>query len=135
VASTDLTTAKSLDATNCVAVWYLALVALKRETWLTAADQFAVSMDCYASTALENEQRMRETAERTDLDPAWRAEQLAGFDLAIQEARGQASASAYNAAVNFLRAGDRPKAVMYADLAARDPLRLQKVEELKPFLK
>lgn len=73
-------------------------------------------------------------AVREDLDAEWKAAQLAGFEAAIKEDRGQESASAYNAAVNFLRGGDRTSAVTYADLAARDPLRFPKVEELRKLL-
>ncbi len=70
-------------------------------------------------------------AAREDVDLQWRATQLAGFEATIKEDRSQESASACNAAVNFLRTGDRVNAASYCDLAARDPQRRPKVEELR----
>jgi tetratricopeptide (TPR) repeat protein len=133
-AETDLAAAKTVDPSNCVANWYLALVGLKREAWLTAATQFTSAMECYRASALDTEHRMQAMAAREDLDPAWRSAQLAGFEAAIKEDRSQESASAYNAAVNFLRGGDRTRALALADLAARDPVRLSKVEELRKLI-
>jgi hypothetical protein len=130
-ARTDLTSAKDLDGANCVARWYLALVALKREDWTRTGTHFVEAMNCYQASALDIERRMRVMAAREDLDPEWRTSQLAGFEIAIKEDRSQESASAYNAAVNFLRGGDREAANTYADLAARDPVRAPKVEELR----
>jgi tetratricopeptide (TPR) repeat protein len=133
-AETDLSAAKSVDVSNCVASWYLALVGLKRQTWVPAATQFTTAMECYHASVLDTEARMRTMAARDDLDPEWRAAQLAAFEAALKEDRSQESASAYNAAVNFLRGGDRTRAVAFADLAARDPVRLPKVEELRKLL-
>jgi hypothetical protein len=133
-AATDLSTAKELDSSNCIARWYLALVALKRETWTEAGSQFSGAMSCYAASASDTETRMQAMAAREDLDAEWRAAQLAGFEAAIKEDRSQESASAYNAAVNFLRGGDRASAARHADLAARDPVRRAKVEELRKLL-
>ena len=133
-AETDLTVAKDLDSSNCTARWYLALVALKRELWAQAGSHFASAMECYTSNAADAERRMQAMAAREDVDPQWRAAQLAGFEAAIKADRSQESASAYNAAVNFLRAGDRANAVTHADLAARDPERRPKVEELRKLL-
>jgi hypothetical protein len=133
-AETDLSAAKKVDASNCVASWYLALVGLKREAWIPAATQFTTAMECYRTNALDTEHRMQAMAAREDLDAEWRTAQLAGFEAAIKEDRSQESASAYNAAVNFLRGGERTKAVAFADLAARDPARLPKVEELRKLI-
>ena len=132
-ARTDLSSAKDLDGANCVARWYLALVALERKEWTQTGTNFVEAMECYRASALDTERRMRVMAAREDLDPEWRTAQLAGFEIAIKEDRSQESASAYNAAVNFLRGGDRTAATTYADLAARDPVRAPKVEELRKF--
>lgn len=133
-AEIDLGAAKDLDASNCTARWYLALVALKRELWSQAGSHFASAMECYTSNATDAERRMQAMASREDVDPQWRAAQIAGFEAAIKDDRSQESASAYNAAVNFLRAGDRANAVSHANLAARDPLRRPKVDELRKLL-
>jgi tetratricopeptide (TPR) repeat protein len=133
-AETDLSAAKVVDASNCVASWYMALVGLKREAWMAAATQFTTAMECYRASALDTEGRMQAMAARDDLEPEWRAAQLAGFEAALKEDRSQESASAYNAAVNYLRGGDRTKAATFADLAAHDPVRLPKVEELRKLL-
>jgi hypothetical protein len=133
-ADADLTAAKELDAGNCVARWYLALVGLKREAWGGSAEHFAGAMACYSASALDTEHRKREMTARDDLDPAWQAAQLAGFDAAIKRDRDQESAAAYNAAINFLRAGDRSKAGSFADLAAQDPARAEKVDALRKLI-
>ena len=133
-AETDLAAAKDLDESNCTARWYLALVALKREAWGQAGSHFASAMECYTANAADAERRMHAMAAREDVDPQWRATQLAGFEATIKDDRSQESASAYNAAVNFLRTGDRVNAASYADLAARDPQRRSKVEEIRKLL-
>jgi hypothetical protein len=133
-AGTDLSAARDLDGSNCIARWYLALVSLKREAWTQTGTQFVEAMDCYRLSALDTERRMHVMEAREDLEPDWRAKQLAGFEAAIKEDRSQESAAAYNAAANFLRGGDRAAAITYADLAARDPVRLPKVEELRKLL-
>jgi hypothetical protein len=51
------------------------------------------------------------------------------------EDRSQAGAAAYNAAVNYLRARDVPKAESYADRAALDTEHADKVEELRKLIR
>lgn len=133
-AEKDLVTAKDLDARNCTAMWYLGLLDLKRQRWPATATHFVDAMKCYDAAARETEGRMQAMLARTDLDPEFKASQTAAFQAAIAEDRGQESAAAYNAAVNFLRAGDAASAATYTDFAARDPARLPKVEELRKLI-
>lgn len=134
VAEEDLATARRLDASNCTAAWYGALVALKRELWPATADRFVGALDCYAASVRDNEARRLAVDRDPDLEPAFKATQLAGFDAAIREDRSQESASAFNAAVNFLRAGDVARAEEYTEKAALDPDRAEIVADMRERL-
>jgi tetratricopeptide (TPR) repeat protein len=134
VAEKDLHFALQTDHDACMAQWYLGLVALKRQTWLKTADEFAAAMTCY-ERAVRQDRELRASMEQSDVDPDFKRAQLAGFDAAIKEDGSQQSAAAYNAAVNYLRADKPDKALEYADLAARDPDRRDKAEALKKLIK
>jgi tetratricopeptide (TPR) repeat protein len=133
-AERDLNFALQADKEACMAQWYLGLVALKRQTWIPAADNFVLAMSCYERSVVED-RRLKTEMEAADVDPDFKKMQLAGFDAAIKEDSSQQSAAAYNAAVNFLR-GEKPdKALEYAELAAKDPDRRDKAEALKKIIK
>lgn len=134
-AEKDLMSAKDLDDQNCTAIWFFALVDLRREQWPHGANHFVEAMTCYDAAARNTEQRMQVILRRQDLESDFKARQIAGFEGAIKEDRSQESAAAYNAAANFLRAGDATRAATYAVLAARDPDRLGAVEELRKLIK
>jgi len=53
---------------------------------------------------------------------------------AIREDLSQASASAFNAAVNYLRDKDVVQATTFAERAAQDPERRAKVDELRKLI-
>src|SRR4029450_12553871 len=97
----DLRMARSMSdgKNNCEAAWYLGLVFMKKSEWLTSAAEFINAMDCYGGRQEENE-AFRRQMERRELDPEFKARQLANFDAAIAESRSQRYAAAYNAA-NF----------------------------------
>jgi tetratricopeptide (TPR) repeat protein len=131
VAERDLLEARSLDARNCPAAWYLGAVFYRKQTWLASAAAFSDAEECYAASILETESRREQMVARTDLDPAFRERQLAGFDAALQEDRSQRSAAALNAAMNFARGGDIPNANKFIDSAALDPAREGSILELR----
>ena len=136
-AERDLLEARAgiLGRRNCVAMWYLGLVHMKRETWGNAAPQFEDAMGCYERRVIENQQNLAAVARNVDLDPALRAHQVAGFEAAIQEDRSQQYAGAYNAANNYAGARDYAKAHALLEIAARDPDLSAQVSKLRELLK
>ena len=88
---------------NCEAAWYLGLVFMKKMEWPRAATEFENVMGCYQARQDENENFKREMAAKADLDPEFKARQLANFDAVIQESVSQRHAGAFNAA-QFSRA-------------------------------
>ena len=133
IAETDLNLALRANGQLCPARWYLGLVQLKRQSWGNTAGEFAVAMSCYEADVRQDRQDLAKM-QAADVDPHFKAAQIANFEMAIIDDASQQSASAYNAAVNYLRAGDKDKATSFADLAARDPARAAVVAELRKLI-
>jgi hypothetical protein len=102
LAERDLGRAVAMDRTQCLAQWYLGLVAFARELWLPTGEDFAASAACYRRSAEETEARL-EVTRAANLDPDFKASQIAGFQAAIQDDRSQEQASYLNAANGFVR--------------------------------
>jgi tetratricopeptide (TPR) repeat protein len=134
IAEKDLRDAVRLSAGKmCVPVWYLALVHLKRQKWQETADGFVLAKGCYERSAAENRE-YRDAMKLADVDEEFRKIQLASFEALIAEDESQISASAYNAATNYARAGRKLKALEYCDMAAKDPKRAAKAAELRALI-
>lgn len=103
LAERDLGMAVKTDGTQCVAQWYLGLVAFERELWLSTGEDFAAAAACYRRSAEETEAQL-DIMRNADLDPDFKASQVAGFQAVIQEDRSQEQASYLNAANGFVRA-------------------------------
>jgi tetratricopeptide (TPR) repeat protein len=106
LAERDLGAAVKMDRTQCIAQWYLGLVAFARELWLSTGEDFAAAAECYGRSADETVQQL-EAMKAADLDPDFKASQIAGFQAAIQDDRSQQQASYLNAANGFVR-NDNP---------------------------
>jgi len=98
-----------MDRTQCIAQWYLSLVAFERQDWLSAGEDFATSAACYRRSAESTEVQL-DAMQDADLDPDFKASQIAGFQAVIQEDRSQEQASYLNAANGFVRAENRLRA-------------------------
>jgi tetratricopeptide (TPR) repeat protein len=109
LAEQDLGRAVQMDRAQCIAQWYLGLVAFARELWLSTGDDFAASAACYRRTA-EDTERQLEAMRNADLDPDFKASQIAGFQAAIQDDRSQEQASYLNAANGFARSQNHARA-------------------------
>lgn len=120
---------------NCTAMWYLGLVHIKQERWLDSADGFERSMGCYQQNVIDAQASKRTMELRTDLDPVFKANQIAGFDAAIKEDQGQFHAAAFNAANQFTRGGNIPRARELVEVAARDPALADLVSQLREILR
>ena len=130
----DLQRAREMDARECDAPWYLALVEYSVDAWAPSAKAFAAAADCYDMLVKDSERLKVEMAARTDVSEEFRATQLAGFDAAIKEDSVQRSAAELNAAINYGRAADLPNAMIYMKRAAADPQRSTAVEDLRQVL-
>jgi tetratricopeptide (TPR) repeat protein len=126
-ARTDLQRAREMDARECEAPWYLALVEYSVEAWAPSAQGFAGAADCYDMLVKDSERLKAEMAARTDVSEEFRATQLAGFDAAIKEDSVQRSAAELNAAINYGRAG-RPVRVRL-DEGGGGLLRIRVIDE------
>jgi tetratricopeptide (TPR) repeat protein len=132
----DLQVARSMSGGDraCDAMWYLGLVHMKRERWGTSAGQFEDAMGCYQKNVDQDEAGLKEMERRTDLEDDFRNAQIAGFQAALKEDRGQQYAAAFNAANHYARAGDREKAKGLVEIAANDPGLAGVVRELRRIL-
>ena len=134
IAEKDLKDAARLNPLQCVAPWYLGLLQLKRQAWTPTAEAFVDAMDCYRFAVAYDREKLAEMQKAENIDESFRAAQIAGFETAIRDDSSQMSASAFNAAVNYARANNRPKALEYCDLAAKDPAREKQAAELRALI-
>jgi tetratricopeptide (TPR) repeat protein len=125
----------SAGSPDCTANWYLSLVLMKREQWPETASAFEDAMRCYDRRAREAERGLAEMRASTTVDPDFKAQQIAGFEAAIEEDRGQYHAAAFNAANYHARAGRLDRARPLLEVAARDPKLAELVAELREIIK
>ena len=127
--------AAAYGSRNCPAAWYLGLVMMKREQWLESSNWFESAMDCYEQNVAESEAGLRSMQSRTDIDADFKARQIAGFEAALKEDRGQYHAAAFNAANQGARAGRADRARELLEIAAKDPALDALVQQLRAILK
>jgi hypothetical protein len=72
--------------------------------------------------------------EKADLDPDFKASQIAGFDAVIKEDRDQQWASILNAANAFARAGQIETALQWLDRIPVDAVLASKAAELRKLI-
>jgi tetratricopeptide (TPR) repeat protein len=136
IAERDLDGAKNTPGgqSDCVARWYLALVNVKRQRWTDSAGHFEDAMRCYDNNAMLGELALEKMQANTQIDPEFKARQIEGFQAAIKEDRSQYYASAFNAANQFARGGDVPKARPLLEIASKDPALEKVVAELRKVI-
>jgi tetratricopeptide (TPR) repeat protein len=128
-----LHTPGSLD--DCTAHWYLGLVYMKKTQWVDSGAAFVGAYHCYQSGVALDTAKLAQMQARTDLDPDFKASQIAGFEAALAEDRSQQYAAAYNAANHYARGGDVTKARPLLDIAAEDPALADRVKQLRDIIK
>jgi tetratricopeptide (TPR) repeat protein len=135
-AFSDLTNARRQDRTtmNCTARWYLGLVGIKQEQWVESSKAFEDAMGCYTRLSQELENRLSAVRDRTDLDAAWRAKQLAFYEAGLKTSRSQFHASAFNTANQAAQSGDAERAKRFLEIAALDPELATPVGQLREIL-
>jgi len=120
---------------NCTAIFYLALLHLKRQDSPTSARLFEDGMSCYERGAAIAGLKLQEIEARQDLEPVFRARKIAMLRDAIREATSQRYACAFNAANYYAVASNIPAAKRLVEIAAADPALAEKVSKLKEWLK
>ena len=135
-AERDLVAAKEAygGAKNCAARWYLALVQMKRSRWPESGAEFEDAMRCYETSVMDDEAGLKAIETNPDVDPAFKARQIAGFQTAIIEDRKQQYAAAFNAANHYARGGVLDKAKVLIEVAAKDPGLADRVAALRKIL-
>lgn len=106
LAHRDLTAALVMAPGYCLARWYLGLVTFDREEWGPSGDAFQASAVCYKNAADMSLAALEEIL-ANELDPDFKAMQIASFEAAIRDERAQEQASYLNAANGFARS-ERP---------------------------
>lgn len=136
IATKDLVIAKTMQggSADCVARWYLGLVEMKREKWPASGQHFEDAMACYEAQAIVAQQGLQRMEARENIDPDFKARQIANFQAAIKEDMSQHYASAFNAANHYLRGGDPKKARTLLDVAAKDAALATGVAQLRKIL-
>jgi tetratricopeptide (TPR) repeat protein len=119
---------------NCVAMWYLGLVGIKEEHWLESAGNFNDSMGCYERNVKEDQDGLTAVSAREDLEPDYRAQQIAGFEAAIKEDRSRQYTAAFNAANEYAQGGNVVKARELLDIAAKEPALADRVGQLRKII-
>jgi len=139
IAKTDLTSARSMSAgsRNCTAAWYLGLVHMRQEAFGLSSEAFEQAMDCYERNVAESESKRQSVEPRIDLDPAYKARQLAALQTAIDRDRGQFFAAAFNVANQAAQAGARDRALRFLAVAEKgtDPALVKLVSQLRALLR
>ena len=136
IADKDLKSARqaSYGNRNCTAAWYLGLVGMKQQRWIDSSTWFETAMGCYEQNVAESEAGLQQMEARTDIDPDFKARQIANFKAALKEDRGQYYAAAFNSANQAARGGDIVKAKTLIEVAAKDPTLADLVKQLRTVL-
>ncbi len=134
-AEVDLQRALAISSgQDCEAGWYLGLVHLKNKVWPEAAARFEATMACYEIRQLEAESARAALEARDNVDPDFKARQVAALAASIKDSAGQRASSAFNAASFYAQAGNRERAGELIEVAAQDPSLASEVAELRKFL-
>jgi tetratricopeptide (TPR) repeat protein len=132
-AEADLKEAVRIDGGQCVAHWYLGLVSFKKAAWPETASRFGASATCYEKSADENVRRL-EDMRKADVDPEFKAIQIAGFEAVIKEDRDQQWGSILNAANGYARAEQIETALKWLEKIPADAALRSKADELKKLI-
>jgi hypothetical protein len=120
---------------DCVAHWYLGLVYMKKTRWIDSGAAFVGAYHCYQAAAAVDATKLAAIRARTDLDPDFKASQMAGVEATLAEDRSQQYAAAYNAANHYARGGDVATARPLLEVAAEDPALADRVRQLREIIK
>jgi hypothetical protein len=123
----DFEVARRMNAANCPAQWYLALISVDEQQWMPARDGFAGASRCYRNAAT----RAREEAARIpeDLSPEARLQQEQEYALRIADHQRQEARSALNTSLLSLQLRDREQAAEFARIAIGHELTRERAQD------
>ena len=104
-----------LNATRCIAHWYLGQLDLDEQLWAAAVSAFSTAATCYTSAA--DALRAEAAQLPPDLPADARAQQLATYESNIAASLAQAGRSYFNASQASIRTGDTAGALVHARAA------------------
>jgi tetratricopeptide (TPR) repeat protein len=131
----DLRTARTMSPSqSCVAAWYLGLVHVKQASWSDSAPAFEAAMRCYDGRLAEGEAALARMRANSEMDPVFKARQIALFETTIAEDRRQMYAAAMNAAKSFAIQGDSARAETLGTRASEDATLASEVQVLREYL-
>jgi len=116
-----------------VAHWYLGLVSFKKASWPETATRFGASASCYEKSADDNVKRL-DAMRQADIDPDFKATQIAGFEAVIKEDRDQQWGSILNAANAYARSEQIETALKWLEKIPAEAALRSKADELKKLI-
>ncbi len=119
---------------NCTAMWYLGSLYIKRERWLDSGGKFEDALHCYEAAVKDDQDGLDAMKNRADVDEAFKAAQIAGFEAALKEDTPHVYAAAFNAANQYAHGGNLDKARPLLELAARDETLATPVAQLRKII-
>lgn len=135
VAEDDLRRAVAAGDGNCIAMSYLGMVKNKRDDHSASAGYFSTASDCYWANVRNDERALREMQANKDVDPDFKARQIASFEAALKVDRHYQYTAAFNAANEHARAGNIEQARTLLDVAANEASLAGKIAQLRDMLK
>ena len=133
-AQADLEAAIASTGHDCTAQWYLGLVHRERKRWLASGHAFEAAMTCYRDRAQDTADRIRVLQDRAELDPTYRARQIASLEASAVADTRQQHAAALIAANDDATGGDIVSAKTLAEIAGKDPALADRVAKLRALL-
>ena len=108
---------------------------LKQKLWLDSGKQFEDSLGCYTAAVAEDQYAIKTWEARDQVDPDFKARQIASFKAVLAEDQRQQYASAFNASNFYAQGGNLAKASVLIEIAAKDPGLADRVLALRAILK
>ena len=133
----DLLAARGLadGERNCIAANYLGSVYFKKKEWKNSGQAFEWAMQCFQLGVLDSKAGLAAMLGRTDLDPEWKAQQIANFETAIKEDEEQSYMAAFNSANHYAAVDEVAKVRTLIEIAAKAPSIADKVAVIREWLK
>ena len=134
IAEADLHAALDADPHDCDAQWYVGLVHQQRKQWRAAAQALDQTTTCFRERAAQTAAWQAALQARGELDPAYRASAVAGYQASIDDDRRRQHLAALNAAAMALAGSDFASARASIEVAAEDPSLADQVARLRARL-
>jgi tetratricopeptide (TPR) repeat protein len=133
VAKDRFDSARRMDASNCTAHSYFALVQAAQNNWPEATPVFSRAMTCFIDAATQARRDVAEL-EAATFDPVYKNRLIAQQEKTIKESDLKAAQAGYNAAQGFLRSGNKSEAMAHLQIALEHPEVHEQAETLSKLI-